>query len=859
MASSTEPHRAEQVLTPSDSEQNNVSPPTTSAPETTRTTTIKVSAKLDDVVTRISQSQEDLPTTRTSVWNWLLLLPLVTALPFYLSKLHYALPDPQPAYDAHGRPQPSEDVVLGHIGALENLGYRTVGTHEALAGEEYVLNEVYKLHMQCEEGGVLHCEWWYQKGSGFHTFDILDHEVLKAYSGIGNVIFKISANHPPSYNASAPTIEKDTVLLGSHIDSTMPAPGAADDGIGVGVMLDVARVLVERNEPFDGSVMFMWNETLQDGSHLYSTRHHTTDCIRAVINLEAAGTTGGALLFQATSQEMIEAYSRAPHPRGTVIAADVFSSGILMSDTDFVQFEKYLGVSGLDMALVGHSYFYHTRKLFVYYSMEKASQAYMTLAAMVAAVVAKNHLTPKRWKALAIALVGTPLGMVGGALSANLLAGCLVLSRKGQIWFRHEHLPLLVYAPAGYIGHFTVQLLLSKLLSPVDRSQLEKAHYSAQMVYTTVMMLVLQHFQIRSAYLFSFFTGLLLLGAMGNELGQLLGERVNGMKLKMTYIASLAGCVVLAVEGITNTLDIFTPLAGRMGTDAPAEFIVATISSTCLFTFLPPVIPLFHRVSRANQRKIILGLALFSAGVITALAGPWYWPYDDMHPKRVGVQYLYNHSSSEHSGHVAFMDGGPSSDILPAIHEKYGLPGSEIQPTKMTDWDSDWDVLYPISTFLETYKFPLDVSEKDKEFDWPGMGFWVDDVKWEYGIRHMRLRFDFRGLVWPTLAFEADVLRWSFPAPPPQRLMRHHIKVATSVDETVVDLNLTLAMNEGERLTMHWTAVDINQMVPGTASRMGPNMPASRWLLDMDKWTKERWDDSLDILMTGVVCGVIEV
>ena len=51
-------------------------------------------------------------------------------------------------------------------------------------------------------------------------------------------------------------------------------------------------------------------------------------------------------------------------PRGTVVAADVFSSGIILSEsapilghapilmrssTDFGQFEKYLGVSGLDV------------------------------------------------------------------------------------------------------------------------------------------------------------------------------------------------------------------------------------------------------------------------------------------------------------------------------------------------------------------------------------------------------------------------------------------------------------------------------------------------------------------------------
>lgn len=68
--------------------------------------------------------------------------------------------------------------------------------------------------------------------------------------------------------------------------------------MGVGVMLDLARVIVDRNEPFDNSLIFSefcecdstddsverWrrygrrelhakSETLQDGSHLYSTQH----------------------------------------------------------------------------------------------------------------------------------------------------------------------------------------------------------------------------------------------------------------------------------------------------------------------------------------------------------------------------------------------------------------------------------------------------------------------------------------------------------------------------------------------------------------------------------------------------------
>ncbi|WWD03211.1 hypothetical protein V865_001261 [Kwoniella europaea PYCC6329] len=802
------------------------------------------------------QPKEEPTVEKTSLWNYLFFLLILTVLPVYLSKLHYKLPERLEPYDANGNPQPSEQLILGHIESLENIGYRTVGTSEAVKGEEYVLGEVRKIVSRCEEGDVLNCEWWVQQGSGFHSFDILDHEVLKAYNGITNIILKLSAKNPPSYNETAKRPEKDAVLLGAHMDSTLPSPGAADDGMGVGVMLDLARVLVERDRPFDGSVIFMCS------------------------------------------------------PRGTVIAADVFSSGIIMSDTDFVQFEKYLGVSGLDMATVGHSYFYHTKKdsikyiepgsaqhfannmiaildhltspespllqveefsppemvyfslfdlVFVHWPVDAANNVYTSLA-VIAGALSLRQLSKKRWKAFLVALIGTPLGLVGGALSADLLAAVLVLAGKGQLWFRHEHLPLLVYLPAGFIGHFSVQLLLSKLLSPVDRTKLESAHYTCQTLFAITLMMVLQSLKVRSAYLFSFLAALLLVGGLLDEFTRLIGGRnVEGMKIKTTYLIPLIGCTTLAVEAVTTTLDIFTPLAGRMGKDAPAEFIIATISSVSGFIFFPTFIPLFHRAPRSSQRKVVLGVLLFLAGVLTALAGPWYWPYDDMHPKRVGVQYLYNHTSGEHTGHIAFMDRGPTANIVESIHTHFGKNGSEVVNTQLTDYDSDWDTVYPISSFLDTYKFPLEVSREDEQFEWPSIGFYTQEVSWEYATRVLRLRFVFKGLVWPTLAFEASVLRWSFDLPPPIPKMRHHIKVATSVDEHVQDLNLTLRMDVGEKLQIHWTAIDLNQMVPGTASRLGPEMPASKWLTSIDQWAEKEYEGSLEIMMNGVVCGVIEV
>lgn len=49
-----------------------------------------------------------------------------------------------------------------------------------------------------------------------------------------------------------------------------------------------------------------------------------TCSIRSVVNIDACGTTGREILFQANSREMIEAYKQAPYPHGTVMVRNTF-------------------------------------------------------------------------------------------------------------------------------------------------------------------------------------------------------------------------------------------------------------------------------------------------------------------------------------------------------------------------------------------------------------------------------------------------------------------------------------------------------------------------------------------------------
>lgn len=58
---------------------------------------------------------------------------------------------------------------MRHVQALEDCGFRTVGTDEAVCGELYVEQEVRKIADRCLLNGVLDCEVWVQKGSGYHS------------------------------------------------------------------------------------------------------------------------------------------------------------------------------------------------------------------------------------------------------------------------------------------------------------------------------------------------------------------------------------------------------------------------------------------------------------------------------------------------------------------------------------------------------------------------------------------------------------------------------------------------------------------------------------------------------------------
>lgn len=65
---------------------------------------------------------------------------------------------------------------------------------------------------------------------------MMNKRLYKNYVSLSNIIFRISNTTSAS--------KEHAVLVNSHLDSTLPSPGAADDAISVGVMMECIRVLV---------------------------------------------------------------------------------------------------------------------------------------------------------------------------------------------------------------------------------------------------------------------------------------------------------------------------------------------------------------------------------------------------------------------------------------------------------------------------------------------------------------------------------------------------------------------------------------------------------------------------------------
>jgi hypothetical protein len=135
----------------------------------------------------------------------------------------------------------------------------------------------------------------------------------------------------------------------------------------------------------------------------------------------------------------------------------------------------------------------------------------------------------------------------------------------------------------------------------------------------------------------------------------------------------------------------------------------------------------------------------------------------------------------------------------------------------------------------------------------------------------------------PVLSFSAEVIQWDFRITPPVGELKHYVKANASPGSTTFQMVMTVKPAvelEEHRLAISWMGIgkqivntqtwglslidtlrlptDKRQLYPGT-SQKHPELAVNKLFKDMDEWITDEWNGSMEVLMYGGVCGIVEV
>lgn len=153
------------------------------------------------------------------------------------------------------------------------------------------------------------------------------------------------------------------LVLMAHYDSVPTSPGASDDGAGVATLLETLRAL-RTGPPLKNDIIFLFTdgeETGLLGARAFVNEHPWAKDIGLVLNFEARGHRGPALMFETSDENgwLIKQLALAgASTRTNSLLYEAYRT--LPNETDMTIFKR-AGYPGLNFAYIDGAARYHTR------------------------------------------------------------------------------------------------------------------------------------------------------------------------------------------------------------------------------------------------------------------------------------------------------------------------------------------------------------------------------------------------------------------------------------------------------------------------------------------------------------------
>ncbi|HEY0593504.1 MAG TPA: M28 family peptidase, partial [Thermoanaerobaculia bacterium] len=474
------------------------------------------------------------------------------------------------------------------------------------------------------------------------------------------------------------------ILVSAHYDTKPGEPGAGDAAAPAAVVLEALRAIAASPKPRH-PIVFLLNDGEELGLLGASgfLQHAWAEDVRAFINLDSAGPAGRPLVLQTGPENawLASAWARSvPRPFGSVVAQDIFQSGVIPSDTDFRVYRDDGNWPGIDYVLFRNGWAYHTRldtpravsdgslqemgsnvvamvralanratlpqsrERAVYYHAGLRMLAYpeslgrlVAIALIALAVASAIAAFVRRKTGVAATLAGMVLALValGLPLAAAVGAGSIApLLGRIQSWYA---------APGPAIGAWTAVALAVLLIAAslgallLRRSALRRRQGAlaagAALVWATIVAAGTSA-GLGSTYIATWW----LAAAILTALAAAFVPRITGSVAFLSLLPPLA----LTVDISRAALDTFFPIAGRMIPAIPFDPILAAIAAAPLVAAAPQAAVWLQGV---GGRMVAASLAIGFAAVALTVS-LFQFPYSETRPQRVEVRHAMEGEAS---------------------------------------------------------------------------------------------------------------------------------------------------------------------------------------------------------------------
>jgi len=491
------------------------------------------------------------------------------------------------------------------------------------------------------------------------------------------------------------------VALMAHYDTVPGSPGAADDSANVATGLEVARaVRASGVQPRDLALVFTDGEEAGlIGARLFFDTDPLARRIGAVINMEAEGSDGRAMMFQTGRGDggMVGLFQRtAVNPTASSLAGFVYSR--MPNGTDFTV-ARDLGYPGFNFAFIGRQFDYHSPSS-TPQTLNLGSVQHMgeQVLSAVHGLLAAPKLPPRRGDAVYDDLLGgvviaypAPVGWLVLLADAALFYYALRRAFRDEPfgWFSAARgaaaialiLPVagfllyLVRRSAGAASSFAEE---KALMAQFDLYEAGLAAACLAGVLLTVLFVGLGRTRFWSAFAGAWGLGLGLAVALQASaplaafliswpllivgiIAYVMADHWDGARLRPTATIFAAA---LAAPAVAQLIYLAHPIALAVGARLPFALAApAMIAAIVLFPLLWPARE--DRPALAICAFALVGLVFL--GLYLRLVPPW----TARHPRPIEVVYV------EQANRARFLRASPLPELEPwtkSILEADGAP-----------------------------------------------------------------------------------------------------------------------------------------------------------------------------------------